>query len=218
MAKKAKKPNMKQDKMTIHDLTLIRKFQKGEVEAGAEFIENHYDEIVNTSRFHANKIKYDFSLGADLYNDCISEGTVATYKALQTYDFKGSSIMTYVNAKIRFQFLTIKRNSTEYRERYDIGHEEQIGLTLDDNSEEELDYELKDAVEKTLENLDPSSVEWAILRLVYNAMVRGIKNPITYVAKHYGYTKPGISKVISRVKKKLPSKLGQEICSLLRAA
>jgi len=64
------------------DMELVRKYQQGDRDAGALFISNHYGEIVKIARYHAHVAGYDFGLGADIYNDCISEAVLAAYKAM----------------------------------------------------------------------------------------------------------------------------------------
>jgi len=209
--------NTLNDKMTLADLALVKMFQEGDLEAGTEFIQNHLKEITKISRLHARKVCYDFALGYDLKDDCVSEGVLAAYDAMKTYDFTGSSIMTYINTKIKFAFMALKRNNSKHSERYEIGLDN-VAETLVDTREEPNQMYFKDTLEKVLESLDPESTEWAVTRLYYNAMVRGIKSPINYVAEQTGYTTVGIRNILKRTVKKLPIQLVTEIQTMLMAA
>lgn len=212
----AKKNNMN-DKMTLTDLSLVRKFQEGNLEAGAEFITNHLEEITKISRFHAHRICYDYALGYDLKDDCVSEGVLAAYDAMKLYDFTGSSIMTFINAKIRFAFMTLKRNNATHSERYVIDNGD-LAESLEAPAEDSSQVYFKDSLEKVLEALDPNSTEWSVARLFYNAMVRGVKSPINYVAEQTGYTTVGIRNILKRTSHMLPQQLSGEIQTMLMAA
>lgn len=212
----AKKNNMN-DKMTLTDLSLVKKFQEGNLEAGAEFISNHLEEITKISRFHAHRICYDYAQGYDLKDDCVSEGVLAAYDAMKLYDFTGSSIMTFINAKIKFAFMTLKRNNSIHSERYELNADETI-MNLEDTNEDSSQFYFKETLEKMLEQLDPESIEWSVARLMYNAMARGVKNPINDVAKQTGYTTMGVRNILKRTTKKLPVQLVNEIQTMLWAA
>lgn len=204
-------------KKTMTDLDLVKNFQNGDLDAGTEFIQNHLDEIIKISRFHAHKVCYDYALGYELKKDCVSEGVLAAYDAIKTYDFTGSSIMTYINTKIKFAFMSIKRNNAKHSERYEIGKDEYIESVVDDNSEDNQLY-FKESLEKVLKQLDPTRNEWSIIRLYYNAMVRNIPSPINYVARETGYSTVGIRNIIRHTAQILPGQLTAEVRSMLMAA
>ncbi|PWJ70112.1 hypothetical protein BGX12_10377 [Fibrobacter sp. UWR4] len=142
---------------------------------------------------------------------------LAAYDAMKLYDFTGSSIMTFINAKIRFAFMTLKRNNATHSERYVIDNGD-LAESLEAPAEDSSQVYFKDSLEKVLEALDPNSTEWSVARLFYNAMVRGVKSPINYVAEQTGYTTVGIRNILKRTSHMLPQQLSGEIQTMLMAA
>lgn len=228
------KMNNKKEMMEM-DQDLVRKYQQGDKDAGALFINSHYAEIVKYARYHAHKTGYDFNLGNDMYNDCISEAVLAAYKAMDCYDFNSASVMTYINNKIMFEFLTLKRNNSKYGERFTAmscvsSLETSEGNTIDiseilentvdsENFEEvQLSSEMVSMVSGLLSQLDRESVEHKVLDQYYKALVNGHPHPVASVCQETGYTKQGVYNIIKRVARGLPTQMVDEIRDVLRAA
>lgn len=235
MAKKMTEKKMMAEMNKMKDMELIRKFQAGDKDAGAEFLNNHYAEIVKVARYHAYGTKYDYELGSEINDDCISEAVLAAYDAMAGFDFKRSNIMTFINTKIGSYFMTLKRNNSRHSERYaamsrlsgsenlkdrEINVDELLEsqVDLDAFEKDEHDREMKMCVDQVLNCFDRDSVEWTVTRLYYNALTCGMSDVINFVCGVTGYTRQGVYNVLKRTAHILPGDMASDIRSVLLAA
>ena len=216
------------DTTILSDEDLVRGINaSNDPELKEEFFRRYEKVITKTVLYACGKTKYGFSFDEESVSEAKSEACFAVGRALRLYDFKSSSLKTFITNKILFHFMDLKRKAKVHTDREKpLSGYEQYG-DFDDDSYSGTDY-IEDAVdrERFEDEQHDNEMRDACSRLfaeVVNkrhqeclcayleAFSKGVEKPVEYVAAKIGCSRQQVYNILKQVRNALPVNLAAEI-------
>lgn len=193
-----------------------------------EFFRRYEKVIAKTVDYACGKTKYGFSFDEESVSEAKSEACFAVDRALRLYDFKSSSLKTFVTNKILFHFMDLKRKAKLHTDREKpLSDYEQYGDCDDDSYSSGTDYieysVARDCFEDEQHDKDMRDACSRLFAEVVNkrhqeclcayleAFSKGIEKPVEYVAEKISCSRQQVYNILKQVRKALPVNLAAEI-------
>lgn len=192
-----------------------------------EFFRRYEKVITKTVNYACGKTKYGVSFDEESVSEAKSEACFAVERALRLYDFKSSSLKTFVTNKILFHLMDLKRKAKVHTDREKpLSDYEQYGDFDDDSysgtdyieeavdrerfEDEQHDKEMRDACSRLFAEVVNKRHQECLCAYL-EALSNDVEKPVEYVAEKIGCSRQQVYNILKQVRKALPVNLAAEI-------
>lgn len=196
-----------------------------------EFFRRYRKVIAKAVDYASGNSVYGLAMDEDAKSDALSEAYIATMNALRLYDFKSSSLKTFITNKVLYRFKDLKRSGEIHvsRERplsyyagEDVEDDSYCGSTdyveysaaQERYNADRYNDEIGDACSRLFESVNDSR-QRECLRMLLAAFYEGVKKPVEHVAEQIGRSRQWVYNVIKQVRENTPVNIASEICECL---